>query len=447
MSQTARRALRPLASMLVILGVTLIFNVVASPIQSVTLRHTKMASNTTTIEVSGYTQVAADGGIFNFGTSQFYGSMGGHPLNKPIVAMAADPATGGYWEVATDGGIFSFNAPFFGSMGGKPLNQPIVGMASTPDGGGYWLVAADGGIFTFGNAAFYGSMGGHPLNKPIVAMAADPATGGYWEVASDGGIFSFNAPFFGSMGGKPLNQPIVGMAPVNPSSTLLPAGANGYDLSNYQCSDYTSATGGAFYILGVSGGPFFNNTCVQQEGAFGGSASQGYLFLGNTVSAPPGTPPAPSCPNSISETLCPSYQLGYQQAESSYQWAASQGVYPAMWWLDIESNNCSVFGPTGQWMQAPGQSCGSTLYNTSANAATVQGALAALNVPGKEVGIYSTPIDWQQITGDLNLPYGTSLWEPIQQGASCANTTGFGGGIVAIVQYQTTGTFDQDIAC
>jgi hypothetical protein len=37
---------------------------------------------------TGYRFVAADGGIFDFGTAQFYGSMGGKPLNKPIVAMA-----------------------------------------------------------------------------------------------------------------------------------------------------------------------------------------------------------------------------------------------------------------------------------------------------------------------------------------------------------------------
>ena len=161
---------------------------------------------------TGYWEVAADGGIFTFGNAQFHGSMGGKPLNKPVVGMAADPATGGYWEVAADGGIFSFDAPFYGSMGGKPLNQPVVGMAATANGGGYWLVAADGGIFSFGNAQFYGSMGGEPLNKPVVGMAADPATGGYWEVAADGGIFSFDAPFYGSMGGKPLNQPVVGMS-------------------------------------------------------------------------------------------------------------------------------------------------------------------------------------------------------------------------------------------
>ena len=28
---------------------------------------------------------------------------------------------------------------FYGSMGGQPLNQPIVGMAAMPDGKGYWL--------------------------------------------------------------------------------------------------------------------------------------------------------------------------------------------------------------------------------------------------------------------------------------------------------------------
>ncbi len=38
----------------------------------------------------------------------------------------------GYRFVASDGGIFSFGgAKFFGSMGGKPLNKPIVGMAAT----------------------------------------------------------------------------------------------------------------------------------------------------------------------------------------------------------------------------------------------------------------------------------------------------------------------------
>jgi hypothetical protein len=84
--------------------------------------------------------------------------MGAHPLNKPVVGMAATPDGRGYWSVASDGGIFSFgSAVFHGSTGSLTLARPMVGMARTPDGGGYWMVAADGGIFSLGDAAFFGS--------------------------------------------------------------------------------------------------------------------------------------------------------------------------------------------------------------------------------------------------------------------------------------------------
>jgi hypothetical protein len=150
------------------------------------------------------------------------------------VGIAATPSGGGYWLVGSDGGIFSFgDAKFFGSMGGQPLNKPIVGIASTAGsvnpssgsivGDGYWLVASDGGVFNFGNAGFMGSMGGQPLNKPIVSIIPGPyalnfsnfslqATG-YWLVASDGGVFSFgNSNFFGSLGSLHLVSPVSGAA-------------------------------------------------------------------------------------------------------------------------------------------------------------------------------------------------------------------------------------------
>ena len=38
-------------------------------------------------------------------------------LNKPVVGIAATPGGHGYWEVASDGGIFAFgSAQFYGSM-------------------------------------------------------------------------------------------------------------------------------------------------------------------------------------------------------------------------------------------------------------------------------------------------------------------------------------------
>ncbi len=158
---------------------------------------------TTTVDRKGYWLVAGDGGIFNYGDAQFYGSTGNLTLNKPIVGISPTSDDQGYWMVASDGGIFSYgDAVFHGSTGAITLNRPVVGMASTPDGGGYWLVASDGGIFSFGDARFFGSTGAIHLNQPIVAMAPTPDGNGYWLVAADGGLFAFgDAGFYGSAAG------------------------------------------------------------------------------------------------------------------------------------------------------------------------------------------------------------------------------------------------------
>jgi len=141
----------------------------------------------------GYWLVASDGGVFAFGDAQFEGSTGGQPLNAPIVGMAStshvaigepvQPAASGYYLVGADGGVFAFgNAQFDGSMGGHPLNAPIVGMASTsypasflyaimPGATGYYLVGADGGIFAFCNAPFFGSAAGFG-DGPAIGIVA-----------------------------------------------------------------------------------------------------------------------------------------------------------------------------------------------------------------------------------------------------------------------------------
>ena len=75
--------------------------------------------------------------------------------------------------VAADGGIFNYGtAGFFGSAGGLKLNKPVVGISATPDGKGYWLTASDGGVFNYGDAKFLGSAGGIKLNQPVVGMGS-----------------------------------------------------------------------------------------------------------------------------------------------------------------------------------------------------------------------------------------------------------------------------------
>ena len=241
-----------------------------------------------TSATQGYWMVASDGGIFNYGTAQFYGSTGSIHLNKPIVGMASTPDGKGYWLVASDGGIFSEgDAAFYGSTGSIHLNQPIVGMASTPDGKGYWLVASDGGIFSYGDAAFYGSTGSIHLNQPIVGMAASPDGKGYWLVASDGGIFNYgSADFYGSTGGTKLNKPIVGMSAAPDGKGYWLVASDG-GIFNYGSAGFQGSAGavplnkpivgmgatpdGGGYWLVASDGGIFNYGDAAFEGSAGGT--------------------------------------------------------------------------------------------------------------------------------------------------------------------------------
>ena len=163
----------------------------------------------------GYWLVGRDGGIFSFGSAQFYGSTGALRLQRPVVGIAATPDHGGYWLVAQDGGVFAFgDAGFYGSLPGLGfapagttaplrLNAPVVGIVPSRDGGGYFMVASDGGVFAFGDAPFEGScpgIGGCAGAGHVVM----PANGnGYWLVTRTGHVYAFgDAPYLGGAGGK-----------------------------------------------------------------------------------------------------------------------------------------------------------------------------------------------------------------------------------------------------
>ena len=148
--------------------------------------------------------MGSDGGIFTFGSAQFYGSTGSLHLQRPVVGITPTADRGGYWLVASDGGIFAFgNAGFHGSIPGaglnpagsglpRSLNAPIVGMVPSTDGGGYFMVASDGGVFAFGDAKFEGSCPGiGGCSGAAVAVVPDATGNGYWVMTSTGAVYTF----------------------------------------------------------------------------------------------------------------------------------------------------------------------------------------------------------------------------------------------------------------
>ncbi|HXY27965.1 MAG TPA: Ig domain-containing protein, partial [Acidimicrobiales bacterium] len=213
----------------------------------------------------GYWLVGSDGGIFSFGSAQFYGSTGSLHLQRPVVGITPTSDRGGYWLVATDGGIFAFgDAGFHGSIPGSglnpagsglphSLNAPIVGMVPSSDGGGYFMVASDGGVFAFGDARFEGSCPGiGGCSGAAVAVVPDTTGNGYWVVTSTGAVYPF---------GDAVNH-----------------GAPGP-----QASAVTSAVatpdGGGYWILDAAGQVF----------AYGDASSMGGLPAGSAGGLDPAT--------------------------------------------------------------------------------------------------------------------------------------------------------------
>jgi hypothetical protein len=163
----------------------------------------------------GYWLVGSDGGIFTFGSSQFYGSTGSLTLQRPVVGISPTADRNGYWLVASDGGVFAYgDAGFVGSIPGlgihpagsglpNSLNAPIVGMVPSRDGGGYFMVASDGGVFALGDAHFAGSCPGiGGCSGSAVSVVPDGSGNGYWVVTSTGNVYGFGDAIFQGAPGR-----------------------------------------------------------------------------------------------------------------------------------------------------------------------------------------------------------------------------------------------------
>ncbi len=256
----------------------------------------------------GYWLVGSDGGIFTFGSAQFYGSTGSLHLQRPVVGIVPTANKGGYWLDASDGGVFAFNAGFYGSIPGlglnpagsglpHSLNAPIVGMVPSADGGGYFMVASDGGVFAFGDARFAGSCPGiSGCSGTAVAVAPDASGNGYWLIITTGHVYTFgDAPYFGAPG--PQSSPITSMVrtPDGKGYWLLDADGQvfGYgDASNNLGSPagltgglnqasaiFTTSDGGGYWVV-TAEGSVYNYGDAPYDGSMVGTHLNGSIIAG-----------------------------------------------------------------------------------------------------------------------------------------------------------------------
>jgi hypothetical protein len=149
----------------------------------------------------------------------------------------------------------------------------------------------------------------------------------------------------------------------------------------------------------------------------------------------------------VANTTACGYNWGWTNALQSVAMVHAHGLYPTIWWLDVEL----IEG----W--------GS---NTAVNAQILQGMVDALRSQGLTAGIYCTNYQWGVIAGGYQIP-GILTWiagagnlftGTYSATAFCTQPgSNFAGGVAYAVQYGYTGSgydgpaavsnVDHDYAC
>ncbi len=469
---------------------------------------------------AGYWMVSAHGDVFAYGNATDLGSPAHLHLRSPIVGFAPTPDGNGYWVVSASGNLFHFgDAGFFGSTVHDQRDGDIVAILATPDGNGYWIVSPlgivhnfgdappvgslrykrpqvvaasanpdgrglviltkDGGVHNLGTSGYFGSLVHRRQPRPLTSIASTPDGNGYLLANGAGYVVTFgDAVFEGSLATSPPRRPtrIVALdeitlpTPATLTSTLvapsslLPRGAFGYDVSNFQCSSPGSNVASSslpsvstFSVIEAAGWlDSSQNTCLASETAWANAAAGTagahyslYLFTNSpdqsaAANALDATGPAGSCasltPTSapVSQAACVAYNYGFEGALAAYNGALAVGVSASLWWLDVE-------GPNLSGNQYSNFAAGKYWSNSQAlNDDTIQGAIDALRSEGITVGIYSSSVQYPKIAGPYvptgnqiplwiagapwtNPPYSESgLPAPGVLAGWCAGTSGYG---------------------
>jgi hypothetical protein len=145
------------------------------------------------------------------------------------------------------------------------------------------------------------------------------------------------------------------------------------------------------------------------------------------------------------DPICESSNFGYYWTQHWIAYSRSLGITPILWFLDVES----------------GEGFGSDF---ASNNAVINGAIAGIRAFRDTPGIYSSALQWGQITGNQASYPGISLWtpgattlsnDPKSAMALCTGTVPnygpFAGGTLNLVQFGYINgppfPFDQNYTC
>jgi hypothetical protein len=210
---------------------------------------------------------------------------------------------------------------------------------------------------------------------------------------------------------------------------IAPAGTTGIDVSYPNCNDVASMSA-RFGVVGVTGGvPYTRNPCLAAEAARFPTlhlyANAAWNARSPKVSA---TTPR-RC--ATTDLVCRAYNYGYGAGLDALAAATAAGARSSVWWLDIEAAN--------PWSGVVAQ-----------NRASIQGEYDALRSHGvATVGIYSTTVQWNGITGSwLNgwPSWGATVLTSLPLVRTYCTGHRFTGGQTWMIQYRG-GSFDQNVAC
>jgi hypothetical protein len=241
------------------------------------------------------------------------------------------------------------------------------------------------------------------------------------------------------------------------------------DVSFPQCGGpLPKATSGSLGVLGTNNGAAFTtNPCLVTELAWAKRLPSPPAFYANTGNPGPArskhwpigqTSPkvcAASNPNSIG---C-SFDYGWNAGQQSFRAAtdAAQRLHRVsrddarhraanvQWWLDVETMN--------SWLTVDGSP---TRAAAQRDTAALVGQVDALLFAGvTQVGIYSTPYQWDLITGGSSVtngqfgPLGQWLagYESKAEAAAGCGHKGFMAGPVRMTQYLAADGFDANVIC